>query len=120
MSASRTWASSLQLEDQWKACCLASFGDDVRWFWFDSHWYWQELGAFYRWDFVRVAVGVARFRAAKGRMPVTLDEAGVAEILSRPVTIKSDRIAAKLCPEGPDVSSFARQLDQVEWVIRPR
>jgi hypothetical protein len=115
-------ASSAELQSQWTALGSRYRKDDVERIWLMEEWYWQELEALLRLDLLRIAVGVARFEAELGRMPRTLDEAGVEGIAARPVQIEGRALVVRLLQPGETQSRFESAIEPGErqWTIRRR
>jgi len=121
-AATLTWASSAELQSQWRALGSRYRKDDVERIWLMEEWYFQELEALLRLDLLRIAVGVARFEAEHGRMPRALAEAGVEGIAARPVRIEGRVLVVQLLLPGETSSRLESGIEPGEraWTIQRR
>jgi len=113
------WRSSAEFEPHWLALCRGRLADEAGRLWAAVPDFHKEYAALLRWDLLRVAVGIACFDAANGRMPVDLDEAGVGGLLLRPVRIEGRSLVLELLPPGSTYNVMTGTLDppELEWTI---
>jgi hypothetical protein len=119
-AANLRWNESTALEPLWEACCLGYTEYEVDQLWSLSPGFEAVYRHLLRWDLLRVAVGVARYEAANNQMPLTLDNAGVGEILARPVTLKDNTFIASPYPPGMTASPDPVDPNNWTWTIHRR
>lgn len=116
-----TWTSSADIEPQWAALCSRYDPDDVGLLWAGEIKFPDVLAAFLKWDFLRIAVALARVQAQTGTLPATVAEAGIDVRLGRPLTIQGDTVSFQLAPSGePSVLRRHFAPSEEKWTLRRR